>query len=374
MTSFVGVNHKSLSPADKYDLAMQALQTEGKVRKLKSGKILNSSAKQEDRDLYNFLDVTVKQALKELQTPEPKNTAIRQSKSSLYSKLVSRKNIMLQHLSSTYPPKTVRALIEDALKQGVKPEEIVLAFDFDGTLSTKGNKPGTTVLRGGQEFLDFLNWAKESGVNLLVDTAAGSGALETLATQSKLSGVGHIFYLNDEHFKTMNNGSKVFMKDKMLNDKTFVKVGNSEEIVAISNNFVTGERSGYNKPHYLKAYLDKKGIRPRLVIFLDDGAVNVVNMKLTFPQLMPDVPLLAIHVPQLEKMTGFYGFLANAEQFKEVMLQELKNPELNGVTSSEKIIMAGNNLAQKSFPNEKEPEPGEAGNAALIAYLNLRKK
>lgn len=383
--------YQDKSPADKYEATMEALQLEGKVRKLKSGRALGYSKKQADQDLYNALNDYRTAAMKNIQEDQRHANARKNWKKigneavaflkkeerfkkktdrSLYKKLLSEKQIMLQHLSPTYPPEEVRAVIEDALKQGVKPEEIVLAFDFDGTLSTRDlERKGATVLRGGQDFLEFLNWAKDSGMHLVVDTAAGAGALETLSTQaSKQLGIGNIFSVNPDH----GIGRKFLISS--LNEGGVITVNGEEEKVAISNNFVTGERSGYNKPHYLNAYIDKKGIKPKLVIFLDDGAVNVVNMMKSFPELMPIVPLLAVHVPQLEKMPGFYGLLGNASQFKKAMDNELKNPQLNGLASKDKIIMAGNNLAAKEFSREKQPEPDEAGNAAFIAYSNLSEK
>ena len=218
----------------------------------------------------------------------------------------AHRQFLVQHSpSGPYPPKILKKTINHAISNGIKPQEIVVAFDFDGTLSTDNPRraPGkiNTMLRGGEALKTLLEDLKAKGVHLVIDTAAKPGGMIGIQAQVGQYGIRDIFSLESAHESRI----------PPIKEKT-----SQGEKIYISNNIISGE-SGYDKSAYLFTYIAKKKITPKIVIFLDDAAINVLTMSHFFKEYMPATIFVGMHVPQAREKTerDFYNSLIQGKNF-----------------------------------------------------------
>lgn len=135
-------------------------------------------------------------------------------------------------------------------------------------------------VRWGEATFRALSSLKALGVNLVVDTASKKGGIWSIPGASEQYGLKDFFGPTPAPLN----------KD---NIPVIAQTKEGEEIYAWGN-IISGS-SGYDKPGYLQAYMDAKGIKPQLVIFMDDSAHNIIEMRAYFEA--KGVPFMGIHVP-----------------------------------------------------------------------------
>lgn len=215
---------------------------------------------------------------------------------------------MVQWLDTPYPPPELLRVVNDARDRGIPGNQIVVAFDFDGTVVGRNPKldqdpkePEKGALRGGENMLKALAALKAAEVNLLIDTAAKPGRLA--AVQAAIDK----YKIQDYFSLGLQKSGKAYASEgdfqKAENEAmTEVTEGSDDfrisDKVYMAGNIVTGA-DGYNKGMYLDEYVRRRKITPRLVILLDDGAVNVLNLRTRYLE-NSKFQYIGFHVPQVE--------------------------------------------------------------------------
>jgi hypothetical protein len=109
----------------------------------------------------------------------------------------------------------------------------------------------------------------------------------SIQTQVNQGGIGEFFSLEG----TFLNASKIPSLDPVVP---------GGERVFIAGNIISGE-GGYDKPGYLDKYIAVKHIDAKLVILLDDGAVNILNMMDHYKDPRRSaIQFIGFHVPQYD--------------------------------------------------------------------------
>jgi hypothetical protein len=185
----------------------------------------------------------------------------------------------------------IRTLIETS---GFALDEIVVFFDFDQTLTQVdmipdvNPKTGAPIekkvlsIRGGDATRSFLNWLNENGIKWYVNTAAGPGGTESVATEMAR--------------KTTNIPFSPIMIDpdqkQCLSPKPYVgfiakkDISYMDKQIGICNNIIS---AGFDKHIACYYVMSKMDVKPKLLIFVDDNAANIykvyINIKDDFPEI-----------------------------------------------------------------------------------------
>jgi hypothetical protein len=210
-----------------------------------------------------------------------------------------KQQAVVQWLGSAYPPPALLEAVKTARQRGVSGKEIVVAFDFDGTLSgwntsfdkSKPVHPVTNpqgMLRGGKAMRDTLAALKDAGVQMVIDTAAKTAMVNQRVQIERMEITDYFsFGLKADGQPVKDPGD---LRREKVGDETYLMAGN----------VISGE-DGYDKPGYLDYWIKDRGLAPRLVFLVDDGAVNILRMQDHYADGKHDgIQFIGFHVPQVE--------------------------------------------------------------------------
>jgi hypothetical protein len=184
------------------------------------------------------------------------------------------------------PLDLIEQKINERLKMGIKPEQILISFDYDGSLYNSGIK-GLTGLRGNKDTEQkIIEWSK-LGVRFMINTAAGRAKMSTIPDQLerlKIPELSQIFYLAPSAKLKVVDSLTRKLKDtyspKMIQEKSpKITTKDGENPIYISGTMVTGEGNNYYKAECLFQYMKLQGIEGfDTVIVVDDASVNIMDI------------------------------------------------------------------------------------------------
>lgn len=210
----------------------------------------------------------------------------------------------LYFLPATLSLSPIRTLIETS---GFALNEIAVFFDFDQTLKQtnvtfltdkNGNpriskqsgqplKESKAAVRGGDVTISFLNYLIDNGIKWYVNTARGPGSVSSVARTMELL---HIPFspimVRPGQGQCKNLGESVMHNG--------VEVG-------VCNNIVS---AGRQKDHSTDYVISQMPERPKLIIFVDDNAENILVVYRHIKNNMPEINFKGVisdPVPDIEE-------------------------------------------------------------------------
>lgn len=184
------------------------------------------------------------------------------------------------------PPALIWKIVEQKIKEGMNPQDIVVVFDWDGTIiGKKGDAHNLqTGIRWERPMFEALDKLQKAGVNLVIDTASKRSGIYSILIKSQEVGLLKFFGVKD----APKNESDIKNVEKMMDGEDMYQW----------ENIISGS-SGYNKAGYLEKYMKLEDIQPKLIIFTDDAAHNVLEMHTAFTA-KNKTQFVGIHVPQVD--------------------------------------------------------------------------
>jgi len=251
----------------------------------------------------------------------------------------------LYFLPATLSLSPIRTLIENS---GFALNEIAVFFDFDQTLKQtnvtyftdkNGNpiiskltgerlKESKAAVRGGDKTISFLNYLNDNGVKWYVNTARNSGAVSSVARTMELF---HIPFSN-----IMVRPGQEQCRD--LGER----VKHNDVEVGLCNNIVS---AGHQKDIATDYVISQMPETPRLIIFVDDNAENILGVYRHIMKYYPAMHFKGVvsdPVPEIEK--GHLDAMANLEGVGMPPFQQI---------TSEYGASGGRRRSRKSRKNRK---------------------
>jgi hypothetical protein len=194
-------------------------------------------------------------------------------------------------MSSIIIIKSLIDIIEIIEKSGIEPKDIIVGFDFDGTLNLPTIDATRPILKraalrdGALELLDYL---KLKEMRSVIITAA-YGAVDQIPIT--LGQMGIVFE-SSIFYNSFPNNSKT--KFGLKYEQTRFKFGDVDMNIRQCYGIVSAE-SMYDKQISMEYILQRYNLNPKLIIYIDDGVVNVVTMYHHFTH--KDVPICVAYFP-----------------------------------------------------------------------------
>jgi hypothetical protein len=211
----------------------------------------------------------------------------------------------LYFLPATLSLSPIRTLIETS---GFALNEIAVFFDFDQTLKQtnvtfltdkNGNpriskqsgqplKESKAAVRGGDVTISFLNYLIDNGVKWYVNTARGPGSVAAVAQTMRLLRI---------HFSPImvRPGQE---QCGVLGERDLIHNGVE---IGVCNNIVS---AGRQKDHSTDYVISQMPERPKLIIFVDDNAENILVVYRHIKNNMPEINFKGVisdPVPDIEE-------------------------------------------------------------------------
>lgn len=171
--------------------------------------------------------------------------------------------------------KSLKPIIDMIKESKIAYSKIVVAFDFDQTLTAK--KGMTLGLRGGAETKELIDFLNSNKINWFVITASSS------TTSPAISFVNSLKLTFPENLKNdcqKEVKGKTDFFEKLYENIPMVEgsATNSYSFKAC-NNIITGYSAPYRKNLSLEFAMQHYKIPyPELIIFVDDSAKNVITV------------------------------------------------------------------------------------------------
>jgi hypothetical protein len=162
-------------------------------------------------------------------------------------------------------------------ESGFKSDDIVVMFDYDQTLTAKegSGMAAPLVVRGKDKTLKMIDDLNKQKIKWYINTAAGTGtsALGSIAGQMKklLKIPFSNFKIYPEQPDCYKEKSYSFFGTEIKDDKGTT--------IGVCNNIIS---AGYNKEIATDFILKNLPSKPKLVIFVDDSASNIMNLYIYF--------------------------------------------------------------------------------------------
>ena len=257
----------------------------------------------------------------------------------------------LYYLAKPVSLSPIRKLIENS---GFSLDEIVVFFDFDQTLTQTDRIPimnpdGTQMrtkagvlatqskgsIRGGDATRSFLKYLNDNGIKWYVNTARGAGAVPAVATSMVNFNIpfSPIMIKPDQQQCLSSKPLLGFMGET-------VKYKESE--IGICNNVVS---AGYDKDVSSEYVMSLLPVKPKLLIFVDDNATNILTLYNYFKYKNPEINYKGV----------IYEPFLSAEEDHETSMETLRGegmPPIQDITA-EYGASGGRRRNRKSRKNRK---------------------
>jgi hypothetical protein len=220
---------------------------------------------------------------------------------------VTRKIYILDKYISLSP---VRKFIDES---GFRPDEVIVMFDFDQTLTAKyGTTTESTRIRGREKTLHMIQHLNKDAIRWYVNTARGPGTVSAIAMLMKNNykipfSTSYILDLSgqpaqctetrqkDGQYYYTNKGGKI----------TYAKGSDFEATIGICNNIISATAKGggeyaYAKDlalHYILSIKAKESTdlyKPKLIIFVDDDITNIQTIYTYMKEKQKDINFIGI--------------------------------------------------------------------------------
>ena len=154
-------------------------------------------------------------------------------------------------------------------KSKLKPDEIIVMFDFDGTLTQKDpNNVKKVNARGGKATIDMIDNLNKKGIKWYINTAAPPGGLGSMVGQMETT------------LKIPLSSTKIYPGQpeckKGENSKSYESVMIKENTLGVCDNMIS--HIAKVKQAAAEFILLNLTTPPKLVIFVDDSYMNVYTM------------------------------------------------------------------------------------------------
>ena len=163
---------------------------------------------------------------------------------------------------------SIKPLIDKALNDGILKSQIVLGFDVDGTLTDLKTK-NSFIPRGGDNTRQLFEWLNESEIKWFAISARpyDIGSLEGVITS----------------LRVMGSPSPEWSSKDLIMENTLLLNNNEIYTILEYNNIISAvlpnSRDSYDKHASLEYAIMTYFIEyPKLVIFVDDNALNIVTL------------------------------------------------------------------------------------------------
>lgn len=222
-------------------------------------------------------------------------------------------SVTLDFIPQTDTLKYLLELVNEYVKKGIIPDEIVIGFDCDGTLTNLSppalkNTPNER-LRGGSETRDVFNKLNELGIKWFVISArpvSKSSMIAVMTTITKL-----------ELDQTIALDKTIKLTENVLEFRSLKY--NAIESGNIISLFEPGSKNSFDKDVSMK-YAIKKYFKnyPKLAIFIDDNAKNALTLFYYFQEIKnehPDTHFVSILYDPVKKEDDHDDYM---QKFKEL--------------------------------------------------------
>jgi len=158
-------------------------------------------------------------------------------------------------------------------ESGYSTDDIIVMFDYDQTLTAKEGTGMTApiTIRGKEKTLAMINDLNSRNIKWYINTAAGSGSSALGSIAGQMQGRLKIPFSN-------------FKEADCYKAKIYSFIGTEIKhtegtTIGVCNNIIS---AGYNKEIATDYIISKLLSKPKLVIFVDDSASNIMNLYLYF--------------------------------------------------------------------------------------------
>jgi hypothetical protein len=215
----------------------------------------------------------------------------------------------------------VRTLIEQS---GLNLNDVAVFFDYDQTLTQSERVPvlnpnGTQRLtstgiqatqtkgsiRGGEKTRTLLNYLNDNHIKWYVNSARGPGGVSAVsASMANFKIPFSPIMINKDQIQCFSTKAGLGFMGTAFKDKDGVEIG-------ICNNVIS---AGYNKDIATDYVISQMDSPPKLVIFVDDNATNILNLYNYF-----------LRKPEIKYIGIIYEPFVSAEEDHEASMETLKS-------------------------------------------------
>jgi hypothetical protein len=150
-------------------------------------------------------------------------------------------------------------------------------FDYDQTLTAKegSGMAASLVVRGKDKTSKMIDDLNKQNIRWYINTAAGTGpsVLGSIAGQMKTR-----LKIPSSHFKIYDTQPDCYKEKSYAFFGTEIK-DDEANTIGVCNNIIS---AGYNKEKATDFILKKLPSKPKLFIFVDDSASNIMNLYIYF--------------------------------------------------------------------------------------------
>jgi len=214
----------------------------------------------------------------------------------------------------------VRTLIEQS---GLNLNDVAVFFDYDQTLTqsekipvlnpngtqriTSSGIPATQVkgsIRGGEKTRAFLNYLNDNHIKWYVNSARGPGGVSAVSTSMANFKIPFSpIMINKDQVQCLSPKVGLGFMGTTFKDANGVDIG-------ICNNVIS---AGYNKDIATDYVISQMDTSPKLVIFVDDNATNILNLYNYF-----------LRKPEIKYIGIIYEPFLSAEEDHEASMATLR--------------------------------------------------
>lgn len=180
-------------------------------------------------------------------------------------------------------PASLAPILAILLRTSFAFEDILVVFDYDQTLTQKDGMKGS--IRGGEPTRNFLVFMNEHKIKWYINTARGPGSVGAVAQSCKNLGIPF------SPISIVKDQKQCFSEKPGLGYIGYSVKDNEGVEIGLCNNIIS---AGYNKDIAIDFILKNLSSSPKLVIFVDDNAINVYNVYQYFRHIHPTMYFLGV--------------------------------------------------------------------------------
>ena len=277
----------------------------------------------------------------------------------------------------------VRKFIDQS---GFRPDEIMVMFDFDQTLTAKyGTTTDSTRIRGREKTLHMIQHLNKDDIRWYINTARGPGSPPSIAKLMK-----NLYKIPFSTSYILNiEGKPARCTETRQKDGAFdyISVGGSfkygEATIGICNNIISatgseGGEYGYAKDLALNYILSIKATqstdlyKPKLIIFVDDDITNIQKIYTYMKEKQKDINFIGIiyepwdHPEHPDEDITALTYLKGTGDLKSEKITEEYSKE-EDITAIDKVLEV---IAKSNEDNLKVSQELSASIAKIANFIS----
>ena len=277
----------------------------------------------------------------------------------------------------------VRKFIDQS---GFRPDEVIVMFDFDQTLTAKyGTTTDSTRIRGREKTLHMIQHLNKDDIRWYINTARGPGSPPSIAKLMK-----NLYKIPFSTSYILNmEGKPARCTETRQKDGAFdyISVGGSfkygEATIGICNNIISatgseGGEYGYAKDLALNYILSIKATqstdlyKPKLIIFVDDDITNIQKIYTYMKEKQKDINFIGIiyepwdHPEHPDEDITALTYLKGTGDLKSEKITEEYSKE-EDITAIDKVLEV---IAKSNEDNLKVSQELSASIAKIANFIS----